>query len=78
MLGSMDGRVLKDYIEIIKNKIDGDAELGYGEVPYGKEQIMHLEADIAELTKDTGGVPEISFEEGIEKAIGWIKTEIDG
>ena len=39
--------------------------IGFGEVPYRKDQVMHLEADITELTKDTGWVPSTKFDDGI-------------
>ena len=47
----------------------------YGEIPYSEKQVMHLEADLSELTGDTGFVPMTSFEEGIRDTIRWyIKT----
>lgn len=64
---------LKGYIEIIRNKINPDAEIGYGDLPYGKETVMHLEGDITKLKNETGFVPMISFEEGVIKTIEWAK-----
>lgn len=34
---------------------------------------MHLEADISELTEDTGFLPQISFEEGIKRTIDFYR-----
>lgn len=68
-LGSGKARPLREYIELIRDKIDKDATLGFGAIPYAKGQVMHLEADISELIRDTGYVPRISFEEGIEETI---------
>jgi len=40
-----------------------------GKVEYSNNQVMHLCADISGLTKDTGFVPEFSFEDGIRATI---------
>ena len=74
-IGSGQKRVLKDYIEEIKNIINPELKLKIGSIPYSENQIMHLCADISELTKDTGWVPQVSFKEGIEKTIKWIKEK---
>ncbi|MCL2764364.1 MAG: NAD(P)-dependent oxidoreductase [Treponema sp.] len=68
-LGSGNKKRLSDYIEIIKNIIDPNIILKYGEKEYYPHQPMYLCADISELTKDTGWKPEITFEEGIKKII---------
>ena len=44
----------------------------YGARPYSAKQVMHLEADITQLTADTGYVPETDFKSGIRKTINWI------
>lgn len=71
-LGSGKTKKLKEYIEIIKNNINSNITIGYGELPYYKNQVMHLQADISNLTNDTGFVPEYSFEDGIKETIEWI------
>ena len=68
-LGSGIGRQLKEYLEIIKNYINPSYKIKFGEIPYTKQSLMYLCADISELTKDTGWKPEISFEDGIKKVI---------
>lgn len=69
VLGSGKGVPLKNYVEIAKRISGSDVEIKYGAKPYYKNQTDYLVADISELTKDTGFVPSISFEEGIEKII---------
>ena len=76
-IGTGEARPLKEFLEIVKNKINSNIQLGYGEVPYGNRQIMHLEADISELTRDTGFMPRISFEEGIDRTIEYYKYRSD-
>lgn len=75
-IGSGQVKKLKDYIEVIKENIDSNAELGYGEIPYSEKQVMYLCADISELERDTGFVPDYSFEEGIKETIDWYKKNV--
>lgn len=73
VLGSGTARPLKAYIELLRDAIDPTLSLGFGEIPYGPLQVMHLQADISELQKDTGFAPEIPFEAGIQRTINSIK-----
>lgn len=68
-LGSGTARPLKEYIEIIKNMVNPQAEIGYGDIAYSPKQVMYLCADIEELIKDTGYISEYSFERGIKETI---------
>lgn len=70
-LGSGQTRPLKEYIRCIGEAVRPQAELGIGELPYAQNQVMYLCADIEELTKDTGFVPEYTFEEGIQETVAW-------
>lgn len=72
-IGSGKAVKLIDYINVIREKINPEAELGIGEIPYHHNQVMHLCADIMDLQKDTGFYPEVTFEEGIQKTINWIR-----
>lgn len=74
-VGSGAARPLKDYICCIRDIINPDLQIGFGEIPYGEKQVMHLCADIDELTADTGFLPQYSFREGIKETIEWIKGE---
>lgn len=66
VIGSGQARPLSDYIKIIRNEVSPGAELGFGVISYAPKQVMHLQADISELRKDTGFVPEVRFEDGIK------------
>ncbi len=74
-LGSGKTRQLREYIEIMRDKIFPDAHLGLGDIPYAEGQVMYLCADTEELVRDTGFVPSVEFEDGIEKTIEWYKNE---
>ena len=68
-------RLLKDYILAIRDAVNPELEVGLGELPYYPNQVMHLEADISNLTEDTGFVPQYSFEEGIRETVEWAKQQ---
>ncbi len=72
-IGSGYQRPLREYIEEIKNQINPNLKLKIGAKEYSPNQVMNLCADISDLTRDTGFVPEISFEEGIKRTIKWYK-----
>lgn len=71
-LGSGEARPLREYIEILRDEIDPSLPLGFGEIPYGEKQVMHLKADISELCADTGFTPQTDFKTGIQKTINKI------
>ena len=74
-LGSGNPRSIREYVTVIRDNINPNLPLGIGKKPYGKTQIMHLEADISKLQADIGYAPSYSFEEGIMKTIDWYKYE---
>jgi nucleoside-diphosphate-sugar epimerase len=74
-IGSGQARPLKEYITIMRDRINPDITLGFGEIPYGEKQVMYLCADISELTTDTGFIPETDFETGILETIHWLQKE---
>ena len=65
VLGSGRPRKLKDFMLDIRDAVNKDIPLGLGEIPYLPDQAMHLEADISNLTKDTGWLPKTEFAAGI-------------
>lgn len=72
-LGSGTQRRLKDYLNVIKDMIDPEAEMGLGKLPYNDKQVMFLRADTENLEKHIGFKPRYSFEEGIAETIAWMK-----
>lgn len=69
VLGSGRAMPLRRYVEIIRDSIDPQLKIGFGEKPYFKDQVMHLEADISSLTNDTGWRPKVHFVDGINRLI---------
>ena len=75
IVGSGKTKTLREYIEIICRNANPNVEPQFGAVPYMDKQVMHLQADISSLTKDTGFVPKVDFEEGIKRTIEWYKSK---
>lgn len=74
-LGSGISRSVKDIVSLIRDLIDPQLEIGFGEVPYAPGQVMHLEADVSKLRSATGWKPETSLQEGLRRTVEWFKTE---
>ncbi len=68
-LGSGKSAPLREYIKKIHELCKSDSEIDFGAIPYSRNQIMFLQADISELTNDTEFVPEIDFETGIKELL---------
>jgi nucleoside-diphosphate-sugar epimerase len=72
-IGSGVFKPLKDYIEKIRDVIDPSLPLGIGDIPSLSDKAFSSCVSIYDITKDTGFVPEISFEEGIRRTIPYYK-----
>ena len=69
VVGSGEAHPLRWYIEKIAEITGYTKEIGFGKRPYNDKQVMHLVADISELTEDTGFRPMVDFETGIRNMI---------
>lgn len=70
-LGSGEASKLKDIVLMVRDFIDPDLALGFGEVPYRSDQVMHLESDISALFKVSGWKPKISLGAGLAATVDW-------
>ena len=76
-IGSGEYRSLREYICIIRDMINPELPLGIGKKKSGKRETFSSCVNIESLTRDTGFVPKISFEEGIVKTIEYYKKILD-
>lgn len=72
-LGTGQARKLEAIITTLRDQIDPSLPLGFGEVPYRPDQVMHLEADITRLTQATGWTPRVPLETGLREVVDWIR-----
>lgn len=75
-LGSGQARTLKTIVEAVRDQINPALPLGFGEVPYRPDQVMHLEADVSRLRAATGWSPATSLEEGLRQTVAWHREQL--
>lgn len=73
-LGSGQVYTLRRIVEMIRDLVDPKLGLGFGEVPYRPDQVMHLEADIRRLQEATGWRPKIALEQGLKETVAWWRS----
>ena len=67
-LGSGSTITLKEFVEMLKDKINSNSELHFGSIPYRKHEKMKSKADTSYLQK-LGWAPKFSINEGIKKMV---------
>jgi len=77
-LGSGTAPRLRDIIETVRDAIDPTLPIGFGEVPYRPDQVMHLEADISRLAGATGWRPQVELSRGIPRTVDWYRKHDAG
>ena len=67
VIGYGKSKLLREFLEEVRDILSPGQDMGFGERPYNADAVMHLECDISDLTTDTGFVPTVDFEEGIQR-----------
>jgi nucleoside-diphosphate-sugar epimerase len=75
-LGSGESHTIRHIVETIRDLIDPSLPLGFGEVGYRPDQIMHLRADIGKLRAATGWQPRASLAEGLRRTVDWHRERL--
>ncbi|MDF9844041.1 MULTISPECIES: NAD(P)-dependent oxidoreductase [unclassified Paenibacillus] len=73
-IGSHEPKPLKEFLYLLRNCVNKDAELGIGKILQSGIHLDYNHFNIFELKDDTGFENEVSFEEGIIKTSEWIKS----
>lgn len=68
-IGSGQAKPLREYVEAIGRALKKEYLLKIGSKPYADNQVMHLQADISSLHKDTGFLPKITYEEALRRML---------
>jgi UDP-glucose 4-epimerase len=74
-LGTGEARPLRSIVEAIRDRIDPSLPLGFGEVPYRPDQVMHLEADVGRLRDGLGWSPRVTLDEGLTRTVAWYRNQ---
>jgi nucleoside-diphosphate-sugar epimerase len=72
-LGSGASVPVRDIVQTIRDLVDPRLPLGFGEVPFGPRQIMHLEADVARLSAALAWRPAVSLPDGLARTVTWYR-----
>lgn len=72
-VGSGDARPLKEFITIIRDVVNPEMSLVFGQLPYPEKPIMRLCPDISAIKSDTGWKPRVSFKDGVREIAEYIK-----
>jgi UDP-glucose 4-epimerase len=74
-LGSGEAHTIRSIVERIRDLIDPSLPLGFGEVPYRSDQVMHLRADVSRLRAATGWVPATDLDRGLRGTVDYYRQE---
>lgn len=72
-IGSQNPKPLKEFLYELRDQIDPNIEIGLGEIPFNGVSLTYNEFNVHAVKEDTGFVPTVSFAEGIQNTIEWIK-----
>jgi UDP-glucose 4-epimerase len=72
-LGSGRGHTVRDVIERVRDLVDPQAPIGFGELDYAPDQVMHMEAKIDRLLLATGWRPETDLQTGLRRTVDWLR-----
>ena len=72
-VGSQNPRPLKEFLITMRDCVDPGIKIGLGEVPFKGVSLTYREFDIDSVKNDTGFVPTVSFTEGIQNTIAWLR-----
>ena len=57
----------------MRDQVDPTIEIGLGEISFNGVSLSYSEFNVHAVKEDTGFVPTVSFAEGIQNTIKWIK-----
>lgn len=77
-LGSGKVQSIRAIAEQVRDLVDPNAQLGFGEVPFRSDQVMHLQADITRLQEALSWSPTITLESGLSKTVQWYMEHQNG
>lgn len=70
-LSSGDAHTVRYLVKKVRDLVNPNLPLGFGDVPYRANQVMYLQGDISKLTTATGWCPQTGLEEGLQRTVEW-------
>lgn len=72
-IGSVEPKPLRHFLKIMRDRVNPEIPLNLGEIQYNGVSLDYSLFNLHGLKEDTGFVPEVSFEDGIDKTIAWLR-----
>jgi nucleoside-diphosphate-sugar epimerase len=72
-LGSGRVQTIRSVVERLRDLIRPGAELGLGDLPYGPNQLMHLEANVERLHRSTGWRASTDLDTGLSHTVASLR-----
>lgn len=72
-IGSQNPKPLKEFLCEMRDQVNPEIEIGLGEIPFNGITLTYQEFDVNAVKNDTGFVPMVSFAQGIQNTIEWIR-----
>ena len=67
---------IRAIVEQVRDLIDPSLPIGFGEIRYRSDQVMHLEADVTRLMSATGWRPAVGLERGLQQTVKWYRERM--
>lgn len=74
-IGNTTPKPLKEFIMQIRDGVDKNIELNFGEIPFEGGRLKYTEFDTHKLLDEFGFEPEVAFKQGIANTVKWIQDE---
>jgi nucleoside-diphosphate-sugar epimerase len=72
VIGSGGAKPLKEFLLELRDIVNPDAELGFGEMNFNGIYLPAEDYDVTPLSNDTGFKPKLTFADGIKRTKDWI------
>jgi len=72
-LGSGHAHTVREVIERVRDLVDARAHIGFGELAYAPDQVMHMQAKIDRIRRATGWQPETELAAGLRRTVDWYR-----
>ncbi len=75
VLAGGDAKPLKEFLTVVRDVVNPDAKLGFGEMKFNGIYLPAELYSIEELTRDTGFIPQVPFAEAVKLTAEWIREQ---
>lgn len=75
-IGSTQPQKLKEFIYVIRDAVDPSIQLHLGAVPFSGPSLERQNFDCTQLIQDTGYLPIVSFQDGIQSTVQWLRQQL--